>query len=67
MTTIEIKASIFDILIQEEPLRNQLDQLGQIKQQKMQELRTAYELEAKEKEIEAKIKAEMNKVAEVAE
>jgi len=41
MTVIEIKASIFDILATQENLQNQIKQLDQMKQGKLQELQQA--------------------------
>lgn len=48
MTSIEIKARIFDILAAMEQPQNQLNQLNQLKNQKLQELQAALQAEAQQ-------------------
>ncbi|SFM08963.1 hypothetical protein [Pelosinus propionicus] len=47
MTSIEIKAEIFDIIVSQENLQSQISQLQAIKQQKLQALQQALEEEKK--------------------
>ena len=47
MTILEIKAEIFDIIVAQENLQGQINQLQEIKQQKLQKLHQALAIESK--------------------
>ncbi len=57
MTTIEIKAEIFDIIVAQEDLQSQINQLQNLKQQRLQDLQQSIKATSKATEASNEITA----------